>query len=333
MRHRLQRLIPGLVVSAGFTVWFIARAEWAAVGTALVGIRPLWVLASAAVLFTEFIIRAIRWKVLLRPLAPNARLYRLFVATVIGMSLNVALPFRAGDIARPWLGSRETGSDFAPLVTVAIIERVFDILGLVAILVGMSALLAGGSEDAVIGTFQVWGAAFGAAAGLGFAAFLWMAFHEHRTRAAYTAITTRLGPVGARLQGLFDGFTLGLASIRDRRVLAQAAGLSVLHWFNGSVSIFLLFQAFDLHLPFAAACFTTVGLALTVALPQAPGFFGVFHVAIENALRIWGMSPAPAQAFAILLWAVSFVPVGALGAFYWMQEGIRLTDLRRGPEG
>lgn len=330
MRNRLQRLLPGLVVSAGFTVWFIARAEWAAVGTALVGIRPAWVLASAAVLFTEFIIRAVRWKVLLRPLAPDARLYRLFVATVIGMSLNVALPFRAGDIARPWLGSRETGSDFAPLVTVAIIERVFDILGLVAILVGMSALLAGGSnEDAMIGSFQIWGAAFGAAAGLGFAAFLWMAFHEHRTRALYTALTARLGPVGARLQTLFDGFTLGLASIRSRRVLAQAAALSVLHWFNGSLSIFLLFHAFGLRLPFAAACFTTVGLALTVALPQAPGFFGVFHVAIENALRIWGMSPAPAQAFAIILWAVSFVPVGTLGAFYWMQEGMRLADLKR----
>ena len=103
----------------------------------------------------------------------------------------------------------------------------------------------------------------------------------------------------------------------------------MLHWFNGALSIFLLFHAFDIDLPFAAACFTTVGLALTVALPQAPGFFGVFHFAIENALRIWGMNPAPAQAFAIILWAVSFVPVSFLGALFWMREGMRFGDLHK----
>lgn len=331
MRGRLTRLVPGLVVSAGFTMWFIARAEWNAVGTALVGVKPVWVLASAAVLFTEFIIRAVRWKVLLQPIAPHARLSRLFVATVIGMSLNVALPFRAGDIARPWLGSRETGTDMAPLVTIAIIERVLDILGLVTILMLMSLLLTGTSSDALIGQLQGWGAAFGLCAGLGFAVFLWMAFHEHRTRALYTQITRRMGPVGNKFQSLFDGFTIGLAGIRDRSLLAQAAGLSVLHWFNGALSIFLLFHAFSIDLPFAAACFTTVGLALTVALPQAPGFFGVFHFAIENALRIWGMDPAPAQAFAIILWAVSFIPVSFLGALFWMREGMRFGDMHKQP--
>lgn len=329
MRDRLLRMLPGLVVSAGFTIWFVARAEWRAVGEALEGVEPGWVIASAAVLFTEFFIRALRWKVLLKPLAPNARFYRLFVATVIGMSLNVVLPFRAGDFARPWLGSRETGLDFAPLVTIAILERVMDILGLVTVLVTMSVLLAGTQSDALIGDLQWYGSAFGLVAGAGFAVFVWMAFHEAGTRSLYTAITARMGPVGAKFQSLFDGLTTGLASIRDRKLLAQAAGLSALHWFNGSLSIYLLFHAFRLPLPFAAGCFTSVALAVTVALPQAPGFFGVFHVAIENALRIWGMNPAPAQAFAIVFWAVSFVPVSTLGALFWTREGMRLADLRR----
>lgn len=325
-------MVPSLVVSAGFTTWFIARADWRAVGVALQGVQPGWVVASAAVLFTEFFIRALRWKVLLQPLAPNARLHRLFVATVIGMSLNVVLPFRAGDLARPWLGSRETGLSFAPLVTIAVLERVMDILGLVSVLVTMSVLLAGTHSDAVIGQLQWYGSAFGLVAGAGFAVFVWMAFHEQATRALYTALTARMGPVGAKFQGLFDGLTAGLASIRDRRLLAQAAALSALHWFNGSLSIYLLFHAFALPLPFAAGCFTSVALAVTVALPQAPGFFGVFHVAIENALRIWGMDAAPAQAFAIVFWAVSFVPVSTLGAVLWTREGIRLADLRRAPE-
>ena len=325
--RRLLRLLPGLVVSVGFTIWFVGRADWRAVWLALQGVQPLWVVASAAVLFTEFFIRALRWKVLLTPLAPDARFHRLFVATVIGMSLNVVLPFRAGDVARPWLGSRETGIGVAPLVTVAVLERIFDILGLVFVMVLMSFLLAG-TTDAMIGQLQWYATGFGAITGLGFVVFVWMAFHEERTRGIYTALTSRLGPIGKPFQGLFDGLTGGLAGIRDRQLLARAAILSGLHWFNGSLSIYLLFHAFRLQLPLAAGCFTSVELAMSVALPQAPGFFGVFQVAIENALRIWGMDAAPAQAFAVLFWAVSFVPVSTLGAVFWVREGLRLADFR-----
>ena len=106
-------------------------------------------------------------------------------------------------------------------------------------------------------------------------------------------------------------------------------------WFNGSFAIFLLFKAFSLDLPYAAACFTTVAIALTVLLPQAPGFFGVFHVAIEKTLVLWQVPEASAEAFAIVFWAVSFVPVTALGLLAIWREGISLGSLRdsAGPPG
>ena len=56
-----------------------------------------------------------------------------------------------------------------------------------------------------------------------------------------------------------------------------------------------------------------VAIALGVALPQAPGFVGVFHVAIENTLLLWGQDPQVAKSFALIFWMVSFVPVTLLG--------------------
>ena len=132
----------------------------------------------------------------------------------------------------------------------------------------------------------------------------------------------------ARFLALFDGFVEGLSSVRSRGALVKAGLLSLLHWTNGSISIWCLFRAFDMDLPFAAACFTTVAIALTVALPQAPGFFGVFHVAIEKTLVLWGLDAAPAQAFAIIFWAVSFVPVTTTGAFLYWKEGLSGKVLR-----
>ena len=84
-------------------------------------------------------------------------------------------------------------------------------------------------------------------------------------------------------------------------------------WLNGALAIYCLFQAFGLSLPFGAACFVGVAIALGVALPQAPGFVGVFHVAIENTLLLWGQDPQVAKSFALIFWMVSFVPVTLLG--------------------
>jgi uncharacterized protein (TIRG00374 family) len=328
---RLLRLLPGLVVSLGFTLWFVLDAHWGEVLRALAGVNIPLVLLSAVVLFTEFVVRTVRWKVLLRPFAPAVRMWRLFVATVIGMSLNVVLPFRAGDIARPWLGSRETGIGVLPLVTIAVIERVFDILGLVSVLLIMVLILPANAEahGELVWNLKVYGSIFGVAGVVGLSIFLFLATREQAARGVFARIVSIAPPpVANKFLGLFDGFVQGAASIRSPRALWEAGALSLIHWLNGSISIYVLFHAFGIDLPFAAACFMTVAIALTVALPQAPGFFGVFHVAIETTLVLWGLDPAPAQAFAIVFWAVSFVPVAATGAILSWKEGFSLAALR-----
>lgn len=331
MRSRLLRLLPGIAVSVGFSWWFLATAEWSALRGALAGVHLGWVLVSALVLFTEFVIRAARWRELLWHIAPHARFRRLFVATTVGMALNVVLPFRAGDFARPWLGARETRTATLPLFTVAVIERVFDILGLLFVFLLMLAVLPDSAEKhgELVTNLELYGGIFGAAGVLGLGTFLVLAAQEERARLLFHRIA-RLGPppLARRAITLFDGFVVGLSSVRSGSALVKSAGLSMLHWLNGSLSIYALMRAFDIQLPFAAACFTTVAIALTVALPQAPGFFGVFHVAIEKTLVLWGQDPGPAQAFAIVFWGVSFLPITAVGAFFWWSEGLTTAMLR-----
>ncbi|MFZ5479592.1 MAG: lysylphosphatidylglycerol synthase transmembrane domain-containing protein [Myxococcota bacterium] len=331
MKGRLLRLIPGLAISVGFMGWFVLNAHWAEVRSAMAGVKMEWVLLSAAVLFTEFAIRAARWKVLLRPLAPKARFGRLFVATVIGMSLNVVLPFRAGDFARPWLGDRETGVGILPLATIAVIERVFDILGLVSVLLIMVAILPADVEahGELVVNLQVYGGLLGTV-GIGcLLVFLFLAARENAARGVFARIVSIAPrPVADRFLDLFDGFAGGFASIRSRRALAEAGALSLVHWMNGAISIWVLFHAFDIALPFAAACFTTVAIALAAALPQAPGFFGVFHKAIEMTLVLWGQPLGPSQAFAIVFWAVSFVPIATVGALLCWKEGVTPRQIR-----
>ena len=70
-----------------------------------------------------------------------------------------------------------------------------------------------------------------------------------------------------------------------------------------------------------------MAIALTVALPQAPGFMGVFHVAMEKTMLLWGETSAEAQGFAIVFWAVSFLPVTCVGIIALWNEGLALKEL------
>jgi hypothetical protein len=70
-----------------------------------------------------------------------------------------------------------------------------------------------------------------------------------------------------------------------------------------------------------------VCLALAVALPQAPGFIGVFHIAIQKTLDVFGVGLSSAQSFAIILWAVSIIPVTIIGLLFLWREGMSLGEI------
>ena len=93
------------------------------------------------------------------------------------------------------------------------------------------------------------------------------------------------------------------------------------------MAIYFLFQAFSLSLPPGAACFTAAAIALAVVLPQAPGFLGVFHIAMEKTMLLWEVDPHHAKGFAVVFWGVSFIPVTLLGLLGLWREGLSLKGL------
>ncbi len=338
--RRLARFAVALVVSLGALGWFIAGVDWAPLGHTLSTVKPLWVLAACAILVFEFVLRAVRWRVLLRPLGVNARVRDLFAAQVVGAAANTLFPLRAGELAKPLVAAERTGRSFVEIIATTVMERVFDLFGMVSVLMAMVVVLptvSHGPEGELVRNLKLYGGAFGGVALLCLGVFFFLASGDARARRTFAAIL-KLGPPPVRplFMGLFDGFVSGLGSARDVGALARAGALSVWMWFDGALAIWCLFQAFSMPLPFGAACFTAVAIALTVAIPQAPGFLGVFHKAMEMTMVLWGQSDAAAQGFAIVFWAVSFAPVTLIGVLAMWREGLspaRLTSLTVSTKG
>ena len=130
-----------------------------------------------------------------------------------------------------------------------------------------------------------------------------------------------------KLVNLLHSFISGLQVFDHKTKLLWIGVLSLIIWFFNATPIYMLCYAFDIKLSFAGACFVMVCLCLAIALPQAPGFIGVFQIAVQKTLIIFGVGLSSAQSFAIILWALSVIPVTIVGLLFLWREGVSFGEI------
>jgi uncharacterized membrane protein YbhN (UPF0104 family) len=97
--------------------------------------RPWLLLMIPAAMGVEFLLRAERWRRLLRPLAA-VHLRLSFAITSAGFFLNNVLPFRAGELARLAWTSTHTTASVAGGVSVLAGDRLMDLSALLLLFLG-----------------------------------------------------------------------------------------------------------------------------------------------------------------------------------------------------
>jgi glycosyltransferase 2 family protein len=131
------------------------------------------------------------------------------------------------------------------------------------------------------------------------------------------------------LINLLESFIAGLQILDNKKQLPWIGALSLIIWFFNAASVYVLCYSFSIGLSFAGACFVIVCIALAVALPQAPGYIGVFHIATQKSLDLFGVGLSSAQSYAIILWVLSVVPVTLAGLLFLWREGMSLGEISK----
>ena len=112
----------------------------------------------------------------------------------------------------------------------------------------------------------------------------------------YRWLTSLLGRFSSRLAAatpaLLASLRQGLAIFRRPREALIAALWTVAVWLLTVLAAYSMFPAFELEIGFLGAVLLTAGLAAAVALPQAPGFLGVFQLAVTMILVGCSILPA-----------------------------------------
>jgi uncharacterized protein (TIRG00374 family) len=293
---------------------------------------PLLLVSSVIVTLT-FPARAVRWRILLAREAPAVPFGPFWRATAIGFMANNVLPARAGELARAVAGSRLLGVPTATALASIAVERVFDGLILVLLLSLAIASPDFPSRAAVHGTsvstVAAWmGAVF--AAGL---VFLFAMVHAPERALTFTErLLHRLIPARAAsfVSRLIRGALAGLAVLRTPRDFLRVVLWSFVVWLLNAAAYSIGFYAFGLgDLPATASLLLQGLVALGVAIPSSPGFFGIFEALSRESLALYGVPGGPAFSYAVGIHLAWFIPITVAGLFILARAGLSLGDIRR----
>ncbi len=133
MKKRLFSLIIGILIS-GIALYFAFRnVPSTELIEYIVTINYSWVIPAVLVTITGFILRVLRWQIILSA-STKLSFMRVFHPLMIGFMLNLILPGRAGEIARPLILKQKEGLPFATGLATIAAERLFDLVVLIILL-------------------------------------------------------------------------------------------------------------------------------------------------------------------------------------------------------
>jgi uncharacterized protein (TIRG00374 family) len=307
----------GVVLGALMLFAAVRQVDWRAVGEAVVSISPLW--PALAFIFgvgaqTCF---AARWYVL----ASNHDLTfgDAFDFLAIGALAGLVLPPRLSDVVRAVTASRFRSTSATGLFGTIVVERLLDVLMLVAfgavvtVLMPVPPLLRG-----TLATLLVIVAAA--------VVVLWLGERGPMGMIGRWAGGLR-GPA-SRIHIWTDMFLSGTGVIRERARIPKAFLATLVGWLFAMASAAVLINAFTPS-PWFSGMFTIVIINLAGILPAPPAGVGVYHYAAMMSVSPWIEDNSVAFAFALVSHATSIAVAIATGTAALARKGLSLRGLRR----
>jgi len=279
----------------------------------------LYMIPAVAVLFVALYLRCYRWSLLMRPIA-SIPPKKLFSYAIIGYMANNLLPARAGEVVRAYVvGDREGVSKAGTLGTIAV-ERLFDGVTLVMMLLAAGAIVGLGDDR-----LQIIAVASTVLFVVALGVFYWITATAERATSIIHRLASLLpSGVGARIESVADPFVAGLRSVHSLRTFGSVLALSIGAWMIEAAAYAIIGIGFDLGVSFAHYCLLLAAANLAIIIPTFFGGTGPFEWAARLVLTTAGVATGLAGAYAIIAHAVIFIPTTIVGLILLWVFGISL---------
>jgi uncharacterized protein (TIRG00374 family) len=338
-KSTLRTLLPWLVLLllAGFIGHKLhtSHFDWAGFARSWRTADFRLIALAIAVILTNYVFRAMRWAVFLRPAyralgQKPIHWWSLVGSQFIGFT-GLVLFGRIGELIRPLLVSRRTGLTFSSQIAVVTVERVFD-LGAFALIFSLNLLLAPGLQN--LPHHELFHKVGYAIAAVTVILCVFVAAVRLAGSAVAALMNRLIGlvskPAGISAAEKILSFRNGLNVIDNLLDFLWAAALSLATWFAIAITYVLTLKAFPppVHALTIADALLLMGFSVVGGIVQLPGVGGGAQALTIGALtQLFGIPTALAISSGLMVWLTSSMCVIPFGLIYAKIEGISLRQV------
>jgi hypothetical protein len=310
-----------------FRTW--RNFDWATFWGQTGHVDKLNILFGIILIYLGYGLRALRWRIFLRPVR-QTKTAELLNPTIIGFT-GLALLGRAGEMIRPYLIGRKLRLPFSSQIAVWAVERIFDVGAFAILLISAIFLARAPRQLAYYGRFRDGGffiIALVAALISGALLIAWKGeavadWVAHR----FSHLASNLGHHIALRIREFRG---GLNTIHNFATMLQLIAVSLAMWSIIAMAYWEVMRSYgpgSLSRPLADVPLLMAS-SMVGSMIQLPGVGGGSQLATIGTLQyVFLASHELAASCGILLWLVTFVSIVPLGLVLAHRERLSLRGL------
>ena len=301
------------LLSIGLAVLFLYLAfrgvDFSKVMTHVSEASLFWVIIFAVTVLLGHFIRAVRWKIILHSVKPDAKMKNLFGALMIGYGVNCVTP-KLGEVTRAIMVGRYEKLSKSSMFGTVIVERVIDIIAL-----GLSVLVSAFLwSSSLYDTFPWLDSTLYLTAALMIVILLIIFLSVRLKERFYGIILKLVGKISQkfsdRLAYIFEMLIQGFTSLKGTKnyiltVLVTIVLLSV-YALGSYLGFYMLGMQSMKHVTYSMAWILMSISAIGVVIPT-PGATGSYHaLAISTLVLLFGFGETISAAYAFLTHIISY---------------------------
>jgi len=348
-RRAVISLIAGVLVSALALYLAFRNVPISDLGVYFSSVDYIWVIPATALLLLAFLLRALRWQIILGAYR-HVGFTNAFHPLMIGFMINCVLPGRVGEIARPAILKKRDDIPFTTGLATVAAERALDMVFLLLLFIGVLATVEidpsidevfGGrhlNREALLdlrdGVIQL---SVLLVAGIVFISIGRCRDWLNRVILGFPRLLFFIGPepkdrihdrILVPLTGILGNIAAGFSLVRSpkRLLLCMVSSLSI--WAASGLSYYVMALGCPgIGISFVEMVAVMIIICVFIALPSVPGFWGIWEAGGVFALSLFSVPSQEAAGFTLVNHAVQVFPVIFVGLGSALLTGINILQV------
>lgn len=341
-------LFLGLLISIITFYLALKNVSFSEVSQSLLHLDPFWIIPSVAAILLSFFFRAIRWKLILK-YSKDISFAGVYHPLMIGFMLNCVLPARIGEIARPVILKKLENVPFSTGLASVAAERTFDIIILIILFIVMFKTVHIDPElDIIFGPYHL-NRSLLLSLGTGMVKLgiiiisLMLFVGSNRIREKLNSIIFNLPGIFFHnnqmlkqkieqkicnpIIDLMENVGAGVSILKNPIQILICFLLTIIIWIFAGLSYYLLSLGFPgISLTVIEIFIFMIIICFFIALPSAPGYWGLWEAGGIFALTLFGVSTNEAASFTLANHVIQLLPVIVAGIISMILTGIGIKQ-------